>query len=163
MGSSYLLLSGQVKGDGDPTCFSNVKDTGIPELQQWCHELTVSSRERAARNFLSHLKTFAASVRTYVEGVGDVTVTDREALRAKWESSEHDGADDQGQMGWDEGTPDSDEDPFEAILGGLGGGLGNAGLYRMNKPAPKVDAYGNRVGVTPRLVAVRALLHLFVY
>src|SRR5271170_6191908 len=70
---SLVLLIGQVRGDGDPSCFSNVKDTGIPDLQQWCHSLTVSSRERAARNFLSHLKTFATSIQTYVKGIGDVT------------------------------------------------------------------------------------------
>ena len=45
----YIRLKGQVKGDGEPSCFSNVEDTGIPELQQWCHQLTIASRERAAR------------------------------------------------------------------------------------------------------------------
>lgn len=28
-------------------------DTGIPEIQEWCHQLTVSFRERAAKNFLN--------------------------------------------------------------------------------------------------------------
>ena len=67
--STHTALIGQVKGDGDPTCFTKADNTGIPELQKWCHHLTVSSRERAARNFLAHLKTFASSVKLYVAGI----------------------------------------------------------------------------------------------
>jgi len=49
-------FSGQMKGE--PICFSHANDTGIPALQGWCHTLIVSSRERATRSFLTHLKTF---------------------------------------------------------------------------------------------------------
>ncbi|RDB22483.1 Nuclear GTPase SLIP-GC [Hypsizygus marmoreus] len=147
----YVRLKGQIKGDGEPTCFSNARDTGIPDLQKWCHQLTVSSRERAARNFLAHLKTFATSVQSYVQGIGDVTAVDRETLREKWESGNLDNGDDHrsesgGYGGWDDAS-----DPFSAILGGLGGGLG-AELYSLNKPTPKVDPYGQPVGVAPRLL-----------
>lgn len=129
----------QVKGDGDASCFSNVEDTSIPALQEWCHKLTVSSRERAARNFLSHLKTFANSVQGYVQGIGDITAADRTLLRDKWESAPQD--DDNGMDGgYGAG--------FEHI-----DGLGN-GMYSLNKPALKVDPYGERLGVTPRLVKV---------
>ncbi|CCM01707.1 uncharacterized protein FIBRA_03772 [Fibroporia radiculosa] len=145
----YVRLKGQVKGDGDPTCFSKVDDTGIPELQKWCHQLTASSRECAARNFLVHLKTFTNSVRTYVQGIGDVTVGDRETLREKWES-----------------TPLNDDDGLVSMLyNGVWGGsdgldevaydiLGRAGLSSMNanKLPPKVDRFGERIGITPRLV-----------
>jgi len=127
-----MTVLGQVKGDGEPTCFSNAKDTGIPDLQQWCHQLTVSSRERAARNFLAHLKTFTTSVQSYVQGIGDVTAVDREALREKWESGNldkgyenNDGRSDDGYGAW---ANSDDGDPFAAILGGLGGSLG-AELY----------------------------------
>jgi hypothetical protein len=58
----YVRIRGQVAGDGDPNCFVGVADTGIPELQDWTRELTVASRERAARNFLVHLGTFARQV-----------------------------------------------------------------------------------------------------
>ncbi|KZT24461.1 hypothetical protein NEOLEDRAFT_1134832 [Neolentinus lepideus HHB14362 ss-1] len=134
----YVRLRNQVKGDGDPSCFSNVEDTGVPALQQWCHTLTISSRERAARNFLVHLKTFANAVRTYMEGIGEITETDRVALREKWESSPPDD-------GLDFNFASSDFDFGD--LGNLGG------LYSMqNKPAKKVDAYGEPTGVTPRLV-----------
>jgi len=139
--ATNLVVSGQVKGDGQPSCFSNINDTGIPDLQQWCHKLTISSRERAARTFMAHLKAFTQSVQSYVQGIGDVTAIDRESLREKWESS-----------GFGEAQQYfPNEDPLDAILGGLGAGIG-VGLYAMNEPAPpKVDPYGQPTGVTPRL------------
>jgi hypothetical protein len=101
---------------------------------------------------LAHLKTFATSVQSYVQGIGDVTAADRETLREKWESSNlRNGDDGESENGW--GMADLGGDPFDAILGGLGGGLG-AELYALNKPAPKVDPYGQPVGVTPRLALV---------
>jgi hypothetical protein len=142
--------AGQVRGDGEPSCFSNIKDTGIPDLQRWCHQLTISSRERAAKNFLTHIKTFATSVQSYVQGIGDVTAADREALREKWESSNHSVGDGESENGW--GMIDLGGDPFDAILGDLGG-LG-AELYTLKKPAPKVDPYGQLVGIAPRLALV---------
>ena len=153
-----------MKGDGEPTCFSNAKDTGIPELQQWCHQLTVSSRERAAKNFLAHLTTFATSVQSYVRGVGDVTAIDREALRAKWESGNVDTADDDHDYygGWATSSDPMGDIDLEAILDGSGS-LGTS-LYSINKTAPKVDEYGQLIGVAPRLALVRfsfrALLRL---
>lgn len=75
-----------MKGDGESTCFSSVDDTGVPALQQWCHSLTVSSRERSARSFLTNVKAFSNTVASFVADVGDVTVADRELLREKWES-----------------------------------------------------------------------------
>ncbi|KAH9951754.1 Dynamin family-domain-containing protein [Amylocystis lapponica] len=146
----YVRLKGQVKGDGDPTCFSNVEDTGIPEMQKWCHQLTVSSRERAARNFLAHLKTFTNSVRTYVEGIGDVTETDRESLREKWESMMPDDDDLEG-LAYGDGWASSD--PFDLpLLDALASGNPLAGgLYSLQKKETKLDKYGEPVGVTPRL------------
>ncbi|KAH8084308.1 hypothetical protein BXZ70DRAFT_957636 [Cristinia sonorae] len=84
----YSKIRGQVKGDGEPVCFSDVNDTGIPQLQQWCHSLTFPSRERTATNFLARLRTFVASIQSYVQDVSDVTPADREALRARWESAD---------------------------------------------------------------------------
>jgi hypothetical protein len=145
-------FTGQVKGDGESSCFSNVQDTGIPDLRQWCHQLTISSRERTAKNFLAHLKTFATSVQSYVQGIGDVTAADRGALREKWESSGLHNADNgESESEWK--MADLGGDSFEAILGRLGGGLG-AELYALNQPTPKVDPYGQPVGVAPRLALV---------
>jgi hypothetical protein len=62
----YIRITGQVQNDGEPTCFTDKDDTQIPQLQDWCRSLTVSSRERAARTFLNHLKTFSASVEAYL-------------------------------------------------------------------------------------------------
>jgi hypothetical protein len=59
----YVRITGQAKGDGDPTCFTDPADTGIPELQEWCQTLTVSARERSARNFFAQLQVFANQVR----------------------------------------------------------------------------------------------------
>jgi len=120
-----------------------VQDTGIPDLQKWCHQLTIASRERAARTFFAHLKTFAQSIHTYVNGIGEITAVDRESLREKWESR---GLNEPTRYGADE------DDPLAAILGGLGGGLG-AGLLTMNKPATKMDPDGLS-GVTHRLCTV---------
>jgi hypothetical protein len=95
-----------------------------------------------------------------VQGIGDVTITDRESLRAKWESGALDNLDDHDTnentsscSDWDS----DDDDTFAAIIGGLGNGPG-AGLYSLKKPATKVDAYGQHIGITPRLVTVSSLV-----
>ncbi|RPD61950.1 hypothetical protein L226DRAFT_613292 [Lentinus tigrinus ALCF2SS1-7] len=82
----YVRIKGQVKGDGDPTCFTKVDDTRIPALQEWCHHLTVSSRSRAARNFFTHFNTFAKNVHVFLKGIGEVTEADRLAMKDQWES-----------------------------------------------------------------------------
>ncbi|KAJ7276327.1 hypothetical protein B0H12DRAFT_1084814 [Mycena haematopus] len=138
----YVRIKKQVKGDGEPTCFSNVRDTGIPELQTWCHHLTKSSRERAAKTFLRQLGAFANDVKHYVNGIGQVTDDDRNSLREKWESGEQDAVESESE------SESIDSDPFAALLGGGGG------LYRMPlEPAPKRDRDGQLIGITPRLVA----------
>jgi len=147
-----------VKGDGKASCFSNLEDTGIPGLQEWCHQLTVASRERAARGYRLHVKTFATTVQSYIQGIGDVTAADRQSLRDKWESvgSVGDENEDENQRyNWDSDSSSDDDEPedhLQALLGSLGPGVG-AGLYSMvnHRPAPKVDQQGKLVGVTPRL------------
>ncbi|KAJ7638747.1 hypothetical protein FB45DRAFT_988699 [Roridomyces roridus] len=130
----YVRIKGQVKGDGAPSCFTNVRDTGIPEIQQWCHSLTKTSRERAAKHFVQHLAVFAQGVKQYINGIGDVTTADRETLRENWES----GVQDLGEQL-------DDEDPFAHLLG-------QSQLYTLPKVTPKVDQYGDESGITPRLV-----------
>ncbi|KAG0709554.1 hypothetical protein DFH29DRAFT_792939, partial [Suillus ampliporus] len=130
----YVRITGQVKGDGDPSCFSNVEDTGIPALRQWCRQLTISGRSRAAKQFHTHLKTFANSVRVYVDGIGDVTIADRESLRENWESAP------QGGQGMYDDRMVSKE-------------LMDSRFFTMNNNLSlKVDAHGEPIGVTPRLV-----------
>lgn len=149
---THILPHSQVQGDGDSSCFSNLDDTCIPALQEWCHALTVSSRERAARNFLTQLKTFGNSVKTYVQGIGEITGEDRALLREKWESTEMQ-EDDNGPVyggGW--AISDAGSDTFDILTG-----LAGHDLLSMNKPAPKVDAYGEPIGVTPQLTKVGIL------
>ncbi|KAG9038318.1 hypothetical protein FRB95_001730 [Tulasnella sp. JGI-2019a] len=86
----YIRLSGQVEGDGEPTCFSDKEDTQIPAVQVWCHQLTVSSRERTARSFLQQLKTFLANVQSALHHMSTVSEADRTTLRERWASeTEH--------------------------------------------------------------------------
>lgn len=98
----------------------------------------------------------------YVDGIGDVTAADRETLREKWES---DPADD------DEDDPDdpmaafgsgwaSSDDGFDMpSLGAFADPL--AGLYTMNNKEPKVDKFGEPVGITHRLCRVSLAYILF--
>ncbi|CDO74067.1 hypothetical protein BN946_scf185043.g117 [Trametes cinnabarina] len=152
----YVRIRGQVKGDGDPTCFSKVEDTGVPDLQQWCHHLTVASRSRAAQNFIKQLSAFSRNVLGFLQGIGKVTEADRAAMREKWESNmadvgygDNDDAFDREFMG---GFPSSD--PYDQLtlddLIKYGPGS-RTGLYTLDKRT-KVDKYGEAVGVAPRLV-----------
>jgi hypothetical protein len=137
---SCCISLGQVKGDGEPSCFTQVEDTCIPVLQDWCHKITGSSRERSARNFLTHIKIFSNSVRAYIEGFSEVTETDRATLRAKWESFDPN-VDDGGHHDWF--VPDLPDPLMDELYS-----------MQMNTRAPKVDPYGEPIGVTPRLVKV---------
>ncbi|QRW06436.1 GTPase SLIP-GC protein [Ceratobasidium sp. AG-Ba] len=83
----YIRINKQVKGDGGPSCFVNVEDTGIPALQRWCHQLTVSARERSARSLINNLATFLRSIRAYMDDIEGVSVADRIALAEMWESN----------------------------------------------------------------------------
>jgi hypothetical protein len=97
--------------------------------------LTVSSRQRSARTFLTQLRTFVGSVKTYVEGIGDVTSGDRAMLRAKWQSSSS--VDSHTTTKLREGSPD----PFAELLGG------NGTLYKMEEQT-RMD------GIAPRVAKV---------
>ncbi len=106
------FVSEQVKGDGDPICFSSLDDTGVPELQEWCKKLTVASRERGARNFRNHLRVFATSVKTYVESFGTVSESDRTSLRDQWQTKMASRMEDGGYD--DDRDSDSDnDDPYD--------------------------------------------------
>ncbi|VDC06880.1 unnamed protein product [Peniophora sp. CBMAI 1063] len=159
----YVRLKGQVKGDGEPSTFTKIEDTGIPKLQNWCHELTLSSRDRAARTFLTNLKTFANSVRQYLDNTAQITELDRATLKEKWESgATHDPEDD--PWGLTYGAYDDEDDGYSDDGYGALGGFGRSGinaaldsilsgsaLYTMQKSAPKVDEYGQPIGIVPRL------------
>ncbi|KAF8305352.1 hypothetical protein DL93DRAFT_2233102 [Clavulina sp. PMI_390] len=86
----YMRLQWHVAGDGEPTCFANVADTRIPALQEWCHKLTVVSRERNARDFMHSTRSCATSVLSSLQAVDGVTTEDREMLRGLFETSLND-------------------------------------------------------------------------
>lgn len=89
---------------------------------------------------------------TYVRGTGEVTAADREALREKWESSVLDDDDDEDDLMFNARWASSD--PFDlAMLDALAHPR-RAELYMMQKEPPKVDRYGELVGITPRLIKV---------
>lgn len=97
-----------------------------------------------------------------------MTEVDRASLKEKWESGyvrneddAYDDSDDEdgygfGRGGWDDSSDGPmDEDFLRTLTNGLyGDALGGHGLLSMNDRAPKVDAYGEPVGVTPRLIKV---------
>jgi hypothetical protein len=81
-------------------------------------------------------------------------MADREHLREKWESSSlRNTNNEEYESEW--GVADLGGDSFEALLGSLGG-LG-AELYALSQPNPKVDSYGQPVGIAPRLALVSIL------
>ncbi|KAJ7068199.1 hypothetical protein C8F01DRAFT_1117262 [Mycena amicta] len=138
----YVRIKKQVRGDGDPTCFVSVEDTGIPDVQRWVTSLTVSSRELAARNFLTQLGAFAVDIRSFASDNVSVTLADRAALRAKWES----GIQELPQVASDD--EDDEDDPFAAVLGGHRGPK----LHTVPQVVAKLDRFGQPVGITPRLI-----------
>ncbi|KAJ7591152.1 hypothetical protein C8J56DRAFT_934806 [Mycena floridula] len=133
----YVRLKGQIKSDGPPSCFTDVEDTGVPQLQKWVHELTQASRGRSAKQLLARLQTFSQSVTSALTGINGVTPQDRNTLRDRWESKTADAAAAEPVDEW-EGFD------WKGIL------ERGASLYTM-KSEDKVDAYGILRGISPEL------------
>ncbi|KAE9410407.1 hypothetical protein BT96DRAFT_931168 [Gymnopus androsaceus JB14] len=142
----YVRLTNQVKGDGEPTCFSDKASTGIPALQAWCHSLTIASRSRAVKNFYDTLKAFVTSINIFVSGIGGVTPEDRQALQEKWESQF--GDDNEDEYGARSSGIEDYADPFTTYLNGR---IGYNDLIALQGNKSKVDETGEPVGITPRL------------
>ncbi|KAA1475753.1 hypothetical protein DENSPDRAFT_853205 [Dentipellis sp. KUC8613] len=90
----YGKLKGFLKGDGEASCFADMKDTGIPALRKWCYSLTASSKEKATRQYFLSLQALAGSILRYVEDSSQHDNIERANLKAKWgetaeESIEH--------------------------------------------------------------------------
>ncbi|KAG1886363.1 uncharacterized protein F5891DRAFT_1120509 [Suillus fuscotomentosus] len=135
----YVRITGRMELDEDPSCFSNIADTGVPALQKWCHRLAVGNQHRAAKQYHLQLKMFANSVRVYTDGISDAIVADSKALREKWESVEGG----QGPILYDVGMKANHFD-----IPGLKG----FNPTMNNSSRLKVDPYGEPTGITPRLV-----------
>jgi hypothetical protein len=81
-----MSCPGKVIGDGHSSVFSNIEDTGIPSLQAWCQQMTVSIREKAAIDFIQGLDSFFLGVGAYVSELHGVSESDRLALCKRWET-----------------------------------------------------------------------------
>ncbi|KAJ2929967.1 hypothetical protein H1R20_g7128, partial [Candolleomyces eurysporus] len=68
----YMALKGLIDGHAEPSCFTDVEQTGVPALQERCSELTTGSRHRAAQEFLNRLSAFVGTVKTYIEHLDSV-------------------------------------------------------------------------------------------
>ena len=58
----YQKLCGRLKRDGDPPVFSNVEETGMPQLQSHCIKLTEKGREYGAQKFINNLSLMINSL-----------------------------------------------------------------------------------------------------
>ncbi|KAF8438219.1 hypothetical protein BGX38DRAFT_1273714 [Terfezia claveryi] len=58
----YQKLCGRLKRDGDPPVFSNVEESGMPQLQSHCMKLTEKGREYGARKFINNLSLMVNSL-----------------------------------------------------------------------------------------------------
>lgn len=83
----YVCIKRQVRGDGDPTCFTDIANTGISALQDWCHELTLASCQRNVHDYFNQFVEFYTNVKAYLQGVSNVAKEDHKKLRDKWEST----------------------------------------------------------------------------
>ncbi|KAF8475018.1 hypothetical protein BDZ91DRAFT_712137 [Kalaharituber pfeilii] len=58
----YQKLKGRLRRDGELAAFTDVKETGIPQLQQHCKKLTEKAREHGSRKFLDSLSLMINSL-----------------------------------------------------------------------------------------------------
>ncbi|KAH9832230.1 uncharacterized protein C8Q71DRAFT_777988 [Rhodofomes roseus] len=84
----YLRIQSHVVGDGDPNCFSDPGNTGIPSIQEWCRNLGDLCRRRSLPGIWESLEVLAESVHRYVKDVSldDVTKVDSEVMRKQCQS-----------------------------------------------------------------------------
>ncbi|RDX53114.1 hypothetical protein OH76DRAFT_1480146 [Lentinus brumalis] len=73
----------------ESACFTDIEQTRIPALREWCHTLTLPAREKATHNLLVQLRAFAQSFSAFIEGTPGVSEKDRAAIKRKWESAMH--------------------------------------------------------------------------
>lgn len=115
-------------GDGESSTFTNDSDTEIPQLQEWCKSLTVSTREKAAKSFIESIKVFAKSILSFINGVSGVSAVEKEALRAIWESPDSNTTGDLG-LPWLKQELD----------------------VKVKVEAPRRNVKGGLIGIVPRL------------
>lgn len=153
MASLNVSALEQVKGDGPPTCFTNFDETGIPDLQAWCHFVTAKSRERASRMFRRDIRVFAMTVQNYIESIGSFTEGDRERLRKQWQSPRRR----QSPDSLDEGTDERNNREEERHGTGVEGVSNGVIPLKMCPSFTSLDGIAkNENGVSQKLRKVRS-------
>lgn len=66
----YQKLSGPFKKDPKVKGFTNVEQTGIPQLQAHCKQLTIAGRTAACKRLLSRLSTLLNSMTMWASNNG---------------------------------------------------------------------------------------------
>lgn len=70
-----------------PACFSDVQDTDVPRLQEWCHTLSRSSVKRTALRQARQALQLATAVQSFLQFQLRVSSFDCSVLRHKWKTS----------------------------------------------------------------------------
>ncbi|KAH6918037.1 hypothetical protein BKA70DRAFT_1214040 [Coprinopsis sp. MPI-PUGE-AT-0042] len=82
----YIRIICKDQNDGPPTCFSDVKHTGIPAVRKWCRMITLARHERATRDFLAQLSAFVKSIQGFARITEGTSAADQETLRRQWDT-----------------------------------------------------------------------------
>ncbi|XP_067852598.1 uncharacterized protein [Heptranchias perlo] len=64
--TEYLKLQGKLLRDGPPQVFSSIKDTEIPTVQRFVHQITLARRALATEVVIRDVATFVSHVVTYL-------------------------------------------------------------------------------------------------
>ena len=73
-----------------PACFKKPDDTGIPALQDWCHDLTWEARQSTAESVMKSLQILLETFATYLRSMLDSYDLNRVVLRDRWQTQGHD-------------------------------------------------------------------------
>ncbi len=68
-------------------CFSNIDQTEIPALREWCHTLTRPAYVETATMLATQFRAFALTLKTFLDDTDGVTEEDRRRIRRQWASS----------------------------------------------------------------------------
>lgn len=86
----YLRLSGQVSGDGEAICFSELDDTGIPSLRAWTSTLGSNKRNKHSKTLRQILYQEVTGVQRLIEGIEEGDPVQRKALKDQWATTSED-------------------------------------------------------------------------
>ncbi|KAF8310176.1 hypothetical protein DL93DRAFT_2230442 [Clavulina sp. PMI_390] len=85
----YERVKRKSEDDGEPSCFENVEDTGVPDLQNRCRSIPFALRELATRDFFRAIIGLATTVVSYLLTAEAVTPDDCQVLRDLFKTRLH--------------------------------------------------------------------------